>query len=60
MTTSNNVIRSPDMFSYLIWSFLCITLIVPIEIYLGGVFLRPILLGTLFIWIDLGTLSIAN
>ncbi len=60
MTTSNNVIRSPDMFSYLIWSFLCITLIVPIEIYLGGVFLRPILLGTLFIWIVLGTLSLAN
>lgn len=60
MIASDNISKLPDMFSYLIWIFLSITLILPIEIYLDGIFLRPILLGTLFIWIILGILSVSN
>jgi len=48
----------PRNFSYLIWGFLCIALIIPVEIYLGGVFLRPILLGTLVIWMILAAASL--
>lgn len=48
----------PRNFSYLIWSFLCIALIIPVELYLGGVFLRPILLGTLVIWMILVAASL--
>lgn len=39
--------------SLLIWIFLSVALVLPIEIYLGGVFLRPILLGTAVVWIML-------